>query len=269
MHSVIDVAGITISFHGSDADAAMIDARYGPFLIDSLQSGDSRISLSLRDAPDEVGTSFDLELRPNGDDFTLECPEFRARVSKDGSHAEIAAPRLERYVDAVVRYVLSRQLLDRGGLLLHASAVVREGTAWVFAGPSGVGKTTISQRLPGRVLGDEAIALTCEDGTLVCHATPYWQALPDSAPVAGLLFPEQGATNEWIELSRARSLAKLMSCTGPLLPGSESQVMVAAEHFVSTGTTHLASIRLESVEAIAEWLHPHIAGLPAPRALVE
>jgi hypothetical protein len=66
-------------------------------------------------------------------------------------------------------------LLQEGGVLLHASAVVDRGRAWVFSGPSGSGKTTLAG-LAGarRVLNDETIALKPgRRGFLAC-ATPFY-----------------------------------------------------------------------------------------------
>ena len=45
--------------------------------------------------------------------------------------------------------LLSDLLLRRGMILLHASAVLVEGQAWLFAGPSGVGKSTTAAILAG------------------------------------------------------------------------------------------------------------------------
>ncbi len=264
MHRSISVAGIEICFHGSCEDARLLDERYGPFLIDSIHCGAACIELSLRDVDQASGTNAELVVTTAGDEFTLESLDLHAKVAVDGTTAKLRAPRLERYVDAVLRYVLSRQLLNRGGLLLHASALVRGERAWIFAGASGVGKTTISQNLPGRVLGDEAVAVIWENDHLVCHATPYWRAVPNSAPVAGLLFPNQGQENRLTALSPARGLGKLMSCVGPLLPGAQEQVMVIAKTVVSTGTALIFDVTLDSITAIKKWLDPTIAGLPAP-----
>lgn len=66
-------------------------------------------------------------------------------------------------------------LLQDGGILLHASAVVNRGRAWVFSGPSGSGKTTIAG-LAGdrRVLNDETIALRPRTDGWIASATPFY-----------------------------------------------------------------------------------------------
>lgn len=248
----------------------MIDGRYGPFLVEPCQSPSATIELALYDPPQHIPWSGEtLENVVTEGVFRLSSNGFSALIKSDGSHARLEAPRLERCLDAVLRYILSRQLVDHGGLLLHASAVVRGGRAWVFAGPSGVGKTTISQNLEGTVLGDEAIALVLCDGQLVCHSTPYWRATPASAPAAALLFPTQGAPNALLPLSPGRALGKLMSCVGPLLPSAQDSVMILADQVVGLGSERLFGVQLESIEAIESWLEPQIDGLPPNLSLIE
>ena len=66
-------------------------------------------------------------------------------------------------------------LLQEGGVLLHASAVVDRGRAWIFSGPSGSGKTTIAGLAGGRrVLNDETIALRPGSRGWTACATPFY-----------------------------------------------------------------------------------------------
>ena len=46
-------------------------------------------------------------------------------------------------------------VLLKGGIWLHAASVLIDGRAWVFAGQSGAGKTTLSQRFGDAWLHDE------------------------------------------------------------------------------------------------------------------
>jgi hypothetical protein len=51
-------------------------------------------------------------------------------------------------IDGVLRILHSLILARQGGFLVHAASVVRNGRAFVFAGISGTGKTTISRLAP-------------------------------------------------------------------------------------------------------------------------
>ncbi len=270
MKRCLSIAGISILLRGDAEDAEMVDGRYGPFLIEPCESPSAAIDLALYDPPQQMPWSGEsLKNVVTGPAFHLSSDGFSAHIKSDGSYAALEAPRLERCLDAVLRYVLSRQLVDRGGLLLHASAIVRGGRAWIFAGPSGVGKTTISQNIKGTLLGDEAIALVIHDGQLVCHSTPYWRATPASAPAAALVFPTQGAPNAVALLSPGRALGKLLSCVGPLLPSAQDNVMILADRVVGLGSGRLFDVQLESIEAIQSWLEPQIDDLPVPLDLIE
>ncbi len=71
-----------------------------------------------------------------------------------------------------------RQLLMHGGMLLHASAVVAEGRAYLFSAPCGTGKSTHTQlwlrAFPGAyILNDDKPALRRQAGRWYACGTPW------------------------------------------------------------------------------------------------
>lgn len=76
-----------------------------------------------------------------------------------------------------VKTCLQVRLLERGGTLLHASGVERQGRGYVFLGPSGAGKSTAARLLDGRkdvrVLNDDLVAICLEEEGATVHATPW------------------------------------------------------------------------------------------------
>ena len=89
-----------------------------------------------------------------------------------------------------------RQLLAHGGLLLHASAVVMDGRAYLFSAPCGTGKSTHTRLWLKRfgerayLLNDDKPALRFENGTWYAYGTP-WSGKNDASvnarvPVAGI-----------------------------------------------------------------------------------
>jgi hypothetical protein len=96
-------------------------------------------------------------------------------------------------------------LLYHGGMMLHASAIAYEGRAYLFSGPSGVGKSTHT-RLWKETFGDKVVvfnddkpALRFLDGQWFAYGTPWCGKDGINAnmkvPLAGICFLEQGETN--------------------------------------------------------------------------
>lgn len=98
-----------------------------------------------------------------------------------------------------------RQLLNHGGMMLHASAVVRKGKAYLFTAPCGTGKSTHTglwlQAFPDAfILNDDKPALRLENGKFYAYGTP-WSGKTDQnrnvrAPLAGICILSRGAENE-------------------------------------------------------------------------
>jgi hypothetical protein len=91
-------------------------------------------------------------------------------------------------LDNAARYLVARLAIERGGLALHGAGVRRDSRAWIFAGPSGAGKTT-AMRLsaPAESLGDDFAVVVPFEGGWAAPALPFdnTESGPDN-PVRGL-----------------------------------------------------------------------------------
>src|SRR4029077_15516862 len=90
----------------------------------------------------------------------------------------------------------------QGGFLLHSASAIRNGKAFLFAGVSGAGKTTISRLAPPGValLSDEISYVRRQDHGYTAFGTPFTGELAKlgentSAPVAALYLLAQGSEN--------------------------------------------------------------------------
>ena len=88
-------------------------------------------------------------------------------------------------------------------MMLHASAVVVDGYAYLFSGPCGVGKSTHTalyrSAFPEAVIiNDDKPALRCLDGVWYAFGTPWCGKdginVNMSAPLAGICFLHRGDT---------------------------------------------------------------------------
>lgn len=97
-----------------------------------------------------------------------------------------------------------RDLLRFNGMMLHASAVVLDGKAYLFSGTCGVGKSTHTRLwqtcfADARVINDDKPALRLIDDRWYAYGTPWCGKdginLNEKAPVAGICFMKQSNVN--------------------------------------------------------------------------
>lgn len=114
-------------------------------------------------------------------------------------------------------------LLRFNGMMLHASAVEYEGRAYLFSGPSTVGKSThtrLWQHIFGdavRVINDDKPALRLVDGCWYAYGTPWCGKdginQNRKAPLAGICFLKQGKENRIRRLEAKEAIALILSQT--------------------------------------------------------
>ena len=130
------------------------------------------------------------------------------------------------------------------GLLLHAAAVEFEGKAYLFSGPSTVGKSTHT-RLWGELLGDQVYfinddkpALRRIDGKWYAYGTPWCGKsginMNRKVPLAGICFLKQGYENNIRRLSPKDGMIRILSQTTKMIqdPGVVAQLMSHVDSLV-------------------------------------
>lgn len=116
------------------------------------------------------------------------------------------------------------QLLQFDGMMLHASAVVMDGYAYLFSAPCGTGKSTHTniwlKIFDGQayMLNDDKPALRREDGVWYAYGTP-WSGKHDIStnvrvPVAGICFLHQAKDNSIKPLTGPKTIVSLLEQTG-------------------------------------------------------
>ena len=114
------------------------------------------------------------------------------------------------------------RLLYFGGMMLHASAVELNGRAYLFSGPSGVGKSTHTalwqREFPSAVVfNDDKPALRNIDGRWFAYGTP-WSGKNHvnsnmRVPLAGICFLRRGTQNSIRKLSGIQAVSRLVQQT--------------------------------------------------------
>lgn len=130
------------------------------------------------------------------------------------------SPEEREYICCCVAFC--RGLIAHGRFFLHASAVVHEGGAYLFSGPSGVGKSTHTalwcSRFPGSyILNDDKPVLWPEAGQITVWGSPFAGKtdlqVNRGVPLRGICFLRQGEENHIAPLTEERALAALLDNT--------------------------------------------------------
>lgn len=116
------------------------------------------------------------------------------------------------------------QLIKFNGMMLHSSAVVMDGYAYLFTAPCGTGKSThtdLWRKTFGedqvRILNDDKPALRLEDGQWYAYGTPWSgktaQNINMRVPLGGICILTRGETNEIAPFGGTRAAMAFMEQT--------------------------------------------------------
>ena len=126
--------------------------------------------------------------------------------------------------------VTALRVLERGGLILHAGALVDAGGALLLVGTSGAGKSTlVRDAQPSDALADDLAVLRHEDGQWWAYRSPWWQGgtgcrWPNDSPLrlpvrAGFLLQRQPDQECCTPLTPPEAIQLLTRCLwSPPLP---------------------------------------------------
>jgi hypothetical protein len=102
--------------------------------------------------PGIMSEAEDARVRLEGGRWVIERGDFRAEWDQARGRGWVRQSANPFSIDSVLRIVHSLTLAREGGFLVHAASAIRNGRAFLFAGVSGAGKTTISRLAPPDVV---------------------------------------------------------------------------------------------------------------------
>ncbi len=94
----------------------------------------------------------DLSVRLEAGRWTIERGNYRAEWDPASGRGTVRQSANPYAIDGVLRILHSLILARQHGFLVHAASGVRNGRAFVFAGVSGTGKTTLARLAPPDVI---------------------------------------------------------------------------------------------------------------------
>jgi len=172
----IEIGATPILVHtDSDEFARLLEDRYGPFVVAAEENrgkrgkgekgkwasspsprfpilpacGELEVELV---APGIVTDAEDARVRLEGGRWLMERGDFRVEWDPERREGRVRQTANPYSIDAVLRILHSLILAREGGFLVHAASAIRNGSAFLFAGASGAGKTTISRLAPPDVV---------------------------------------------------------------------------------------------------------------------
>ena len=126
-----------------------------------------------------------------------------------------------------------RQLLNYDGLLLHSSAVMMDGEAYLFSAPSGTGKSTHTQLWlqvfgdRAKILNDDKPAMRLENGVWYAYGTPwsgkYDYSVNTKVPLAGICILSRGDDNRILPYGGAKAIHDILTQT---IRSSDADAMI-------------------------------------------
>ena len=197
----IAIGGLPIRIRLHDAEfLRVLKERYAGFI---TSPGGARFEFEIDLAPPGlISEDEDVRVRLDAGRWCLDRGDFHAEWNASSARGRIRQTANPYSIDAVLRIVHTLLLAKEGGFLVHAASAVRNGRAFIFAGVSGAGKTTISSLAPkdAVLLTDEISYVRKQEGGYSAFGTPFAGELAKlgeniQAPIAALYLLKQGPEN--------------------------------------------------------------------------
>lgn len=167
----IEAGSLILSLMVDDKDLAFLISRVFQAFISEKES-QLHMSLSLKA----------IKPRPykvlcTGEAMTVETSFFSAQLDFNIRKGKLfIAPHenLDIVLRNAVKSVFVFWVIAKGGVVFHSSAVLDKGKAHIFAGPSGVGKSTLVDNSKNKtVLSEEVVAILRSKNGYKAFALPY------------------------------------------------------------------------------------------------
>jgi len=203
----------------STADSGLFEslrARYAGFITDTPAA--APLNLTIQVVPEPISGAEAVRVTRLGGCWRFERDALHAEWFPEGGRGFVRQAGVSsNSTDSVLRILHTLLLAPRGGFLLHASSAVRNGSAFVFSGVSGAGKTTILRLAPPGVtaLTDEISYIRPQGDGYRAFGTPFAGDLGRnganiSAPLKEIHLLAQGPGNKREPLSTSKAAAALL-----------------------------------------------------------
>jgi len=208
---VIEIGGFPIRLSTDDpAFIEMLRERYAGFVTSGTNA---QIEFDVMLAPpDAMLGNGEVRVERESGQWSMGRGDFEADWNPRAARGIIRQSANPYSLNSVLRIVHTLLLAEHGGFLVHASSAVRNGRAFLFAGASGAGKTTIARLAPPDVtlLTDEISYVSRQEDGYHAYGTPFAGDLGRlgenmRAPLATLYLLTKGTENKIEPVSAAEA----------------------------------------------------------------
>lgn len=190
---LISLSGLSIRLEGlGEPDQRFVDQRFRRYVV-AANGARADLTLGFRRDPaapyleprltDATLTGYQLHHAVLGDVLYYSSVTVCARLDLEAATGIVLRRELtgtamredpvHMAVENLLRACLAWTVLRRGGFMLHAASVVRDGGCILFFGTSNAGKSTIASLGGGQVISDDLTLLLPEGDGFVAIGTPF------------------------------------------------------------------------------------------------
>jgi hypothetical protein len=213
----IEIGGMTIALHTHDpVFRQLLENRYAGF-IQPAANPEFEFDVELVDPAETTHADEDVHVKREAGQWFFQRGDFRARWDPKAGRGHIRQSRNPYAIDSMLRIVHTLILARQGGFLVHAASAIRDGRAFLFAGVSGAGKTTISRFAPedATLLTDEISYVRRQGDQYRAWGTPFAGELArvgenQSAPLSALFLLEKGPENRIEPVATSEAIRLLL-----------------------------------------------------------
>ena len=213
---VVEIGGLPVGLRTDAPDfARLLSQHYSEFVNPAATPAfEFRVEL----LPPGVPTGDeDVRVRQLNGSWMVERGDFHAQWNLANRRGWVRQSASPYGIDSLLRILHTVALASESGFLVHAASAIRNSRAYVFAGRSGAGKTTLARLAPPDVtlLSDEISYVRRVDDGYVAFGTPFAGELTQpgentSAPLAALYLLEQGPAARVEPLPEAEAVRRLL-----------------------------------------------------------
>ena len=212
----VEIGGLTICLHcDNPAFIRLVTGRYAGYIGGSHRAAfDFDIEVT---TPSAKSGEEDLRVTWSSGRWLMDRRDFHAEFNPTTARGRIKQTVNPFSLDSVLRIVHTLLLAKNGGFLVHSSSAIRHGRAFLFAGISGAGKTTIARLAPpdAALLTDEISYVIPKKGEYFAVGTPFFGELARAgenlrAPIECVYLLAKGTENHIEPVAGAEGVRALL-----------------------------------------------------------